>query len=139
MTKPELTMRKTSMGVVICYNRRPTLENCMKRAKAASDSYAAELVEVIYEWYLGNALDLRAEYAKYYRAEYESLETFLFFKQGCSLRDIRAMRRDLDSNRRVALVLDSVDWEGRIENFLYEEGGDAIAARVLGARWVGAK
>jgi len=96
------------MGVVICYWHRPSLKDCFGRGKVVPGSYAAELVERVYEWYVDGALDLKAEYTKYYKPEYRSVEAFLYYRQGCTHGDLKAMKRDLSTDRRIGLVLGSM-------------------------------
>ena len=65
-----MTLRKTGMGVVVCYTRRPLFAQCIKTAGVNHDSYAEEILQRTYEWYIDSATDLKTEFAKYYQPEY---------------------------------------------------------------------
>jgi hypothetical protein len=130
-----ITLRKTGMGVVVCYTRRPLFAQCKKKAGVHDGSYAEEFLQRTYEWYINSAIDLKTEFAKYYQPEYRNMKAFLYVKRGCTFKDIKALKKDLESSKFIGLIPQSLGWDGRIQSFFNIDNADQIAAEILGAKW----
>jgi hypothetical protein len=132
-----VTLRRTDIGVVISSLKRPTLKACLSKAKVRAGSYAAEIVERLYGLYVEDAVDLKAEFKKYYQPEYTTIEWFLYRKWGCGVEFVEALRPDLNSDRFVGLVQRAFgrDWgAGSLgEN---EDEGNRVLSDILSAEWL---
>jgi len=64
-------------GFVVCLPARPTAAQLIRQAKVREGSYAAQIVTSLYDRLFRWSLDLGADYARYYRLEYESFEEYL--------------------------------------------------------------
>jgi hypothetical protein len=132
---PRMVMCRTSIGIIVSYSRRPSLRACFKEAGVEPGTYAAQVVQRAYEWFVEDTIDLKREYKKYYEPEYPTVAAFLYYKYGCSLKDIRALKADLKSGRFVGLVVRSARPYGGLAGFIAYEGKDELVARLLGASW----
>jgi len=130
-----MLLRRTSAGVVVSYGRRPSLRACLRKAGAYPDTYAADVVQGAYEWYVVEVVDLKREYRLYYKPEYPTIYAFLYRKFGFNKADIRALKTDLDSDRYVGLATASVRYGGGLKGYISYDGRDGLAARLLGASW----
>ena len=132
-----ITLRGTDIGVIISWSKRPTLEACLARAKVRPRSCAAEIVQRLYDSCVNDALDLKAQFGRYYRPEYTTIERFLYHKCGCGGEYVTALKTDLNSDRFVGLVQEHFgrDWSvgALVENI---DEGDRALFKILGAEWV---
>jgi len=102
----------------------------LKRSRTHVGSYAAEIVERLYESYVEDVVDLRAEYGEFYADEYSEMPAFLYHKYGCTEDDLRALNNALQAGCHLDLVLRP--W---LEPFHTEEG-NALIAEIIGAKWM---
>lgn len=131
----QLVLYRTSVGIITSYSRRPTLQECIRGAGARPGSYAAEIIRRAYVWYVEDTLDLKREYARYYRLEYRTIEEFLYHKCGFGIADIGLLKVALNSGRYAGLATGSVRYQGTVTGFISCEGKDERAAGLLGATW----
>ncbi len=79
---------ETVAGIIIASERHPDLKDILKAASVTQESYAEEFIERIYEFFIGTAIDLKAEYQEYYRAEYTDIQSFLYHKYAMDEEDL---------------------------------------------------
>lgn len=63
--------------------QKPVLEDFLASAQVTSGSYAETLAKRCWYFYLGDMMDVRDEYARYYSPEYSDIREFLFKKYMC--------------------------------------------------------
>lgn len=67
-------------GFLACIPENTTLNDFLNAARVEKDSYSAGLIKRLYNGLFVSSRDVCKEYHKYYSAEYESIEDFLFWK-----------------------------------------------------------
>lgn len=86
--------------------RKYTRDEFCSVSNARAGTYAEELVHRIYDALIFYARDLRAEYKKYYEAEYKSFDDFLYWK--CEIPDeiTQGNLEDIDKYTFIAISSD---------------------------------
>ena len=100
-------------------------------------SYAAEIVQRIYESYVEGSIDVKVEFARYYRPEYRSVYGFLYDHYGCDEGDIQALSRESASDHVIRLVEEPPGRDYNIGSLIGRvEGAERALFPILNAEWV---
>ena len=130
---------ETVVGIVLVSENRPILKNLLKAAAVKRGSYAEELVERIYAFFIDTAIDLTAEYQKYYKSEYTDILSFLYHKYAMNENDLSKLSVSAKSYGCLLLIKDR-RWgrDYQIESLFEDsEGGNDIIMQVLNATLIG--
>ena len=130
---------KTVVGVVLTSENKPVLKDLFKAATVKQGSYASELVERIYAFFIDTAIDLMAEYQKYYKSEYTDILNFLYHKYAINENDLSKISESAKSYGCLLLIKDR-RWgrDYQIDSlFDYSEEGHDIIMQVLNATLIG--
>ena len=129
----------TVVGIVLASEKRPVLKNLLKAAAVKQGSYAAELVERIYAFFIETAIDLTAEYQKYYKSEYTDILSFLYHKYAMNENDLSKLSVSAQSYGCL-LLIKNMRWgrDYQIESlFEHSEEGHDVIMQVLNATLIG--
>ena len=88
----------------------------VRRYGVRYNSYAGEVLQRIYHFYFGNATDIKKEYKKYYKKEFEDFDKYLEYHMG--VKD--DVRRKLKKNNVYYVNIDEKG-EHIDDSFSYEE------------------
>ena len=112
-------MIKTSVGIVLTSEKYPDLKDVLKAATVKQGSYAAKLVERIYVFFIDTAIDLTAEYNKYYESEYTDMPSFLYHKYAMNEDDLSKLSASFKTHNRL-LFIEKIRWgrDYQIDNLL---------------------
>lgn len=134
--KAQITMHGTNVGIVITARSRPTREDLCRTAKAEPGTYAAELVDRFYEFFVVRAVDVCAEYEQYYRVEYDSVAQFLYLKHGMNAESVEAIGKTFRPGGFLAIAIESWGRDWQMEGLLsYGEEVLATLMSAVGAKW----
>jgi len=64
-----------------------------KKAGVNHDSYAEEIIQRTYEWYIDSAIDLKTEFAKYYQPEYRNIKLSYILNVAAHLRMLKLSQK----------------------------------------------
>lgn len=130
---------ETVAGIIIASERHPDLKDILKAASVTQESYAEEFIERIYEFFIGTAIDLKAEYQEYYRAEYTDILSFLYHKYAMNENDLSKLSVSAKSYGCL-LLIKNMRWgrDYQIDSlFENSEEGHDIIMQVLNATLIG--
>lgn len=130
---------QTSVGIVLASENRPVLKDFLKAAGVKRGSYAAELLERIYAFFIDTSIDLTAEYKNYYESEYIDMPRFLYHKYAMNKNDLSKLFVSTKSHGHL-LFIKSIRWgrDYQIDGlFEHSESGHDIIMQALNAKLIG--
>ena len=99
-----VVLYQTNIGILATAIRMPTQAEWHKTSGASSGSYAAELVERLYNFLIGRSVDLLNEYDQYYRPEYATANEFLSRKYCISPKCLKVLQPIINKNGFIGFV-----------------------------------
>ena len=78
----KITFYYDDKRIIVTSVTRPTQQSFRRPAKVQPGTYACALVDRVFQFICGCAIDVRAEYSEYYAVEYRSLLHCLYHKYG---------------------------------------------------------
>lgn len=92
------------------------MRKLIKKYGVKYNSYAGQVLKRIYQYYFGNSINLRQDYRKYYRKEYESFNDYL----ECHLGFPKEVINRMEGEKFLCVNLDGKG-ERAGESFSYED------------------
>jgi hypothetical protein len=135
----EVFLIGTVAGIVIASESRPDLKDILKAAAVTKGSYAEELIERIYAFFIETAIDLKGEYQKYYELEYKNILNFLYHKYAMDEEDLPRLSA-LSKSCDCLLLIKERRWgrDYQIDSlFEYSEQGRDLIMQTLNATLIG--
>lgn len=112
-------MKTVKYGNYIFFEKRVvgSPRKLIRRYGVKHKSYAGEVLERIYYYFFGDAVDINKEYKKFYKKEYDSLDMYL----ECHLGIPERVRHKISTKKLLCVDLDSKGQ--RIgDSFYYDDG-----------------
>lgn len=112
-------MKTIKYGDYVFFDRKVVGSVCklIRKYGVKKRSYAGEVLQRVYHYCFGDAVNLEKEYKKYYRAEYDNVDQYL----ECHLGVPKSVRDRLSSNKIFYVNL-SDKGEHIGDSFLYDDG-----------------
>lgn len=138
--KSQVLFFKSEAGLLIIYENKPTLEECIERAGVLPDSYGADFVSRLYNYIFSNIKDLKEEYDKYYSEEYHSIKSFLYHKIVMCPGDIKCIEFAFSNKLFLGLRKEHIcgnDWAiSDLINVHRDLNIDEVLMTILNATWI---
>ena len=113
-------MKTVKYGNYIFYEKKVvgSVSRLVRKFGVRRKSYAGEVVERIYYYYFGDAVNINKEYKKFYKYEFNNLDMYL----ECHMGIPESVRRRLSAKKLLCVDLDSKGQ--RIgDSFYYDDDG----------------
>ena len=130
---------ETVVGIILASENRPVLKDVLKATAVKQGSYAAELVERIYAFFIDTAIDLTAEYQKFYKPEFKDMSNFLYHKYAMDEEDLSRLLA-LRKPYNCLLLIKGIQWgrDYQIDSlFEHSERGRGMIMKILNATFIG--
>jgi hypothetical protein len=126
----------TNIGKVIYSEHRPCIVPILKHSNVRCGSYAFVLIERIFHYIFGNAVDLKNEYQEYYKTEYNNINTFLYEKYCLNSFWIRKLSSKFDNQGFVGLVQFAWGRDWQIEHLIEDNEMSDVVSKIMNIKWV---
>jgi len=132
--KQQIVIYRTNSGMVVTAPTLPDKEVLQSIARVVAESYAAELIDRFWAYFVGRSVDLREEYEKYYAPEYATIPQFLYQKYAIAPRYIKTLEPLIARGDFVGLVKKTWGRDWQMESLLdYCETGLATLMKAVNA------
>lgn len=113
-------MKTVKYGNYIFFDKKSvgSVGRLIRRYGVKRKSYAGEVLERIYYYYFGDAVNIKKEYKKFYKNEFDNLDMFLECHMGIPER----VRRKLSAKRILFVNLDG-NGQHMADSFYYDDDG----------------
>ena len=113
-------MKTVKYGNYIFFDKKSvgSVSRLIRRYGVKRKSYAGEVLERIYYYYFGDAVNIKKEYKKFYKNEFDNVDMFLECHMGIPER----VRRKLSAKR---ILFVNLDGKGQHigDSFYYDDDG----------------
>ena len=113
-------MKTVKYGNYIFFDKKSvgSVSRLIHRYGVKRKSYAGEVLERIYYYYFGDAVNIKKEYKKFYKNEFDNVDMFFLFHMGIPER----VRRKLSAKR---ILFVNLDGKGQHigDSFYYDDDG----------------